>query len=223
MVKLAYLADISHINQLNESLHGPGEHILTASEKVLRFKHKLNIWKHSVAKKDLHMLPLLDGVLSGEGYQQISKHIVAHLDELRSKIQYYFPSISTQTYAWVMDPYSESAAQPGSLTITEEEELCELQSSQALQKSFTERSLDQFWVSVKKKYPALHRKAVNILLQFSSSYACEKAFSCLARLKNTERSRFVSVEDEIRVSLSKVRPRIESLCSKKACSTSKSK
>lgn len=224
MLKLAYLADIfSHINHLNESLQGPAENILTASDKVLRFKHKLNTWKHSVAKRDLDMFPLLYGVLSGEGYQQISRHIVPHLDELRSKIQYYFPSISTQTYTWVMDPYSETAAQPGSLTKTEEEELCELQSSQALQKRFTERSLDQFWVSVQKKYPALHRKAVNILLQFSSSYACEKAFSCLARLKSTERNRFVSVEDEIRVSLSKVRPRIESLCSKKACSTSKSK
>lgn len=224
MFKLAYLADIfSHINQLNESLQGSGENILTASDKVLRFKHKLNTWKHSVAKRDLEMFPLLYGVLTEEGYHHISRHIVAHLDELRSKIQHHFPCISTETYTWVMDPYSETAAQPGSLTRAEEEELCELQSSQALQRRFNERSLDQFWVSVQKRYPALHRKAVNILLQFSSSCACEKAFSCLARIKSTERNRFVSVEDEIRVSLSKVRPRIQSLCSRKGCSTSRSK
>lgn len=201
--KLAYLADIfQHIKQLNESLQEPGEHILAATDKVLRFKYTLNIWRHSVAKGKLDMFPLLVEVSSEEDSQQVSNLIVNHLDELRKKILYYFPSISTQEYGWVREPYSETAIQPGRLTLTEEEELCELQSSDVLRERFAEMSLEKFWVSVQNRFPNIHRKAVNILLQFSSSYSCEKVFSCLASIKNTDRNKLVSVEDELRMCLS---------------------
>jgi hypothetical protein len=65
------------------------------------------------------------------------------------------------------------------LTLREEEELYELQSDYTLKKKFTDLSLDKFWISVKEEYPAIHRKAINILLQFVTSYMCEQAFSCL--------------------------------------------
>jgi hypothetical protein len=41
---------------------------------------------------------------------------------------------------------------------------------------FTDLSLDKFWISVKEEYSAIHRKAINTLLQFSTSYRCEQAF-----------------------------------------------
>jgi hypothetical protein len=41
---------------------------------------------------------------------------------------------------------------------------------------------------VKEEYPAIHRKAINILLQFSSSYMCEQAFSCLSSIKSKGRT-----------------------------------
>jgi hypothetical protein len=34
--------------------------------------------------------------------------------------------------------------------------------------SFTDLSLDKFWISVKEEYPALHWKAINTLLRFST-------------------------------------------------------
>ena len=47
--KLSYLADIFyHMNQLNKSLQGPRENILTSSDKILAFKKKLDLWKSHV-------------------------------------------------------------------------------------------------------------------------------------------------------------------------------
>jgi hypothetical protein len=60
-------------------------------------------------------------------------------------------------------------------------------------------NLNKFWISIEIEYPTIHRKPVNILLQFSTSYMCEQAFSRLTSIKNKDRNRLLSVKDEIRV------------------------
>jgi hypothetical protein len=87
-------------------------------------------------------------------------------------------------YGWLRNPYSESSAQPENLILKEVEELCELQSDRTLTMRFTVLSLDTLWISMEEEYPAIHRKAVDILLQFSTLYICEQAFSCLTNMKN---------------------------------------
>jgi hypothetical protein len=82
----------------------------------------------------------------------------------------------------VRDPFSETSAQTENLTLREEEELCELQSDRTLKMRFADLPLDKFWISVKEEYPAIHRKAMNILLQVLTSYMCEQAFSCLTSI-----------------------------------------
>ena len=133
----------------------------------------MNLWKKHVAKGNLEMFSLLHGLKSEEGYQKISSLIESHPKELFIRIGNYFLSLSTKAYDWVRDPYSESCSHPENLTLKEEEELCELQCDCTLKIRFTDLSLDKFWISVKEKYPAIHRKAINILLQFSTSYMCE--------------------------------------------------
>ena len=119
---LAYLADIfHHMNQLNKSLQGPRENVLTSSDKILAFKRKLNLWKNHVAKGNLEMFQLLLELKSEEGCQQISGLIETHLEDLWIRIEHYFPSLSTQVYDWVRDPYSESSGHPENLTLKEEE------------------------------------------------------------------------------------------------------
>jgi hypothetical protein len=90
---------------------------------------------------------------------------------------------------WARNPHSKSSAQPENLILREEEELCELQSDHTLKMRFT----DKFWICIKEEYPAIHRKAVNILLQFSTSYMCEQAFSCLTSIKSKDRNHPISV------------------------------
>jgi hypothetical protein len=124
--KVAYLADIfHHMNQLNKSLQGPRENVLTSSEKIPGFKRKLNLWKNHVVKGNIEMFPLLLVLKSEEGYQQVSSLVANHPEELWNKIKHYFLSVSTQVYDWVRSPYSEPSAQPENLTLREEEGLCE--------------------------------------------------------------------------------------------------
>jgi hypothetical protein len=78
-------------------------------------------------------------------------------------------------------------------------ELSELQSDCTVKMRCTDLPLDKFWISVKEEYPAIHRKAMNILLQFAASYMCEQAFSCLTSIKSKDRHHLISVEDEIPV------------------------
>jgi hypothetical protein len=56
------------MNQLNKSLQGRRENVLTSSDKILAFKRKLNLWKNHFAKGNLEMFPLLLGLESEEGY-----------------------------------------------------------------------------------------------------------------------------------------------------------
>lgn len=216
---LAYMADIfCYLNQLNKSLQGSGENILTSSDKILGFKRKLQLWKDHVAKKNLGMFELLSGLKSKDGYQQISRVILPHLEKLLIKMDHYFPSLSIELYDWVRNPFSYTSVNIHDLTLKEEQELCDLQSDRSLKMRFDEMSLsklDIFWISVESEYPTIHRKAMNILLQFSTSYMCEQAFSCLRSIKTKDRNRLLSVEDEIRVCISKIRPRFHRLYSKK--------
>jgi hypothetical protein len=152
------------------SLQGPGENVLTSSDKILRFKRKLNLWKNHVVKGNLEMLPMLLGLEGEEGYQQVLSCIENHHENCRTKLN------TTQVYDWVSNPYCESSAQPKNLIFREEEELCELQTDYTF-KIFTDLSLDKFWISVKDEYPAIHRKAITTLPQFSTSYMCEQVFS----------------------------------------------
>jgi hypothetical protein len=90
----------------------------------------------------------------------------------------------------------------------EEEKLTELQCDRTLKMKFNEVPLDVFQISVRKEYLVISAKAVKILLQFST-YLCEQAFSCLTNIKGKERNHVRSLEEELSVCLSKIRPRIQ--------------
>jgi hypothetical protein len=81
-------------------------------------------------------------------------------------------------------------------------------------------SLDKFWIPVEEEYSAMRRKAIYILLQFSTLYLYEQAFSCLTSIKSKGRNRLISVEHEICVCYSKVRPKIKYLWDKEQAQVS---
>jgi hypothetical protein len=72
---------------------------------------------------------------------------------------------------------------------------------------------------VREEYSAIHSH-VAMLLQLSASYMCKHAVSCLTSIKSKDRNRVISVGDEFRVCLPKVRPRIKYLCSRKLAQVS---
>jgi hypothetical protein len=81
------------MTQLNNSLQGPGENVLTSSDKILRFKRKLNHWKNHAVRGNLYIFPLLLGLESEEGYWQVSSLIENHTEKLGNTVKHVFPSV----------------------------------------------------------------------------------------------------------------------------------
>ncbi|XP_050066484.1 zinc finger BED domain-containing protein 5-like [Aphis gossypii] len=98
------------------------------------------------------------------------------------------------------------------LKLVEEENLCSIKNDRTLQLKFKEITLNKFWIYVSKEYPEISIKALTILLPFSTSYLCEQGFSALANIKNKKREKLNSLEEEMRVCLSTIRPRIKNIC-----------
>ena len=100
------------------------------------------------------------------------------------------------------------------LNLKEEEELIDIRNDGNIKLLHREMPLDKFWIKIQNEYPNIGEKALVILLQFSTTYLCETAFSVLTNLKTRKRERLFVVEEEMRVALSNVRPNIERICAK---------
>lgn len=216
-MKLAYLSDIYvHLNALNTSMQGPKENILTSTDKLLAFKNKLNVWEKHISKGNMEMFPRLHQIQTDVDYEELLVLISSHLKSLTENLDKYFPSLSIEAYDWVRNPFSElPQASNNTMSLQEEEELTGLHCDRTLMIKFNEVTPDAFWISIRQEYPLISTKAVNILLQFSTSYLSEQAFSCLNHIKSKSRNCLLSVEEEMRVSLSKIRPNIQELTKKK--------
>jgi hypothetical protein len=119
--------------------------------------------------------------------------------------------LSIEKYDWVRNPFVEASSED-QFTLDEQEQLAELFNNRTLKLKHSEENLNTFWIGVGKVHPNISQKAQIILLQFSTTYLCELGFSALATVKNTKRERLLTVEDELRVCLSKIRPRIQQIC-----------
>ncbi|XP_067123773.1 SCAN domain-containing protein 3-like [Centruroides vittatus] len=119
---------------------------------------------------------------------------------------------SVEDIDWVCNPF---VAISESLPIHLQEELAELKADRTLKLKLLEVPLDTFWLTVKSEYPAISEMAVNMLLPFSTTYLCELGFSTLTEIKTSKRERLRSIDEEMRVALSTVPPRIIRLCAAK--------
>ncbi len=76
----------------------------------------------------------------------------SHLESLSEKLDKYFPSLSSNTYDCVRNPFTEfSLSTENLLSLQKEEELSELQCDRTLKIKFNEVSLDKFWISAKQE------------------------------------------------------------------------
>ena len=135
------------------------------------------------------------------------------MDTFLINLDNYFPSISVDQYNWLGSPFVEFEPSEEQLTLTEEE-LASVLSDRTLKLKHSELSLNAFWLLVEKEYPAIAQKALRLLVQFSTSYLCEFGFSALTTIKYKRRAQLLSVEDELRVCLSKTQPNLKELCKK---------
>ncbi|XP_040582761.1 protein FAM200A-like [Lepeophtheirus salmonis] len=142
----------------------------------------------------------------------VQKFITAHLQSLLEHFNKYFPEeTAPEKYDWIRSPFTVTRAYH--LTSDLEDALVELSSDRTLQAAFNTKTLVEFWISVEREYPQLSKAAMHLLIPFGSTYLCEKTFSALTYIKNKYRSR-LNVEEDLRVAVSKIKPRMDLLCSK---------
>ena len=204
---LAYLVDIfQHLNSLNKSMQGKNENILTSTDKMKAFQKKIAIWKRNSRDDNFEMFPSV----SKTHVKKMMPIIAEHLTTLEEKLEFYFPSLNVDRYDWIRNPFIEIPTDAG-LVLAEEEELACISSDRGLKIKYEELSLDKFWISIREEYPSTAKKALSVLIQFSTSYLCELGFSSLTNIKCKKRQNIQCIEEELRVCLSHIRPDIKKI------------
>ncbi|XP_057191418.1 SCAN domain-containing protein 3-like [Triplophysa rosa] len=213
MAKLAYLADIFNIlNSLNLSIQGGHTSILEVSNKITAFMKKTVLWRRRIQDGITDMFPQLSEFLHTNNLSvaTVRKVATSHLTSLSEHFSSYFSDVNTDAWDWVHDPFAPAATANG-LTGKAEEQLLELSCDRTLKARFQQVNLANFWPSLSHEYPELTAEAMQILLPFPTTYLCESSFSTLTAMKNKYRAR-LQEEDDLRVCLSTITPRIGKLC-----------
>uniref|UniRef100_A0A8C2E398 HAT C-terminal dimerisation domain-containing protein n=1 Tax=Cyprinus carpio TaxID=7962 RepID=A0A8C2E398_CYPCA len=214
VTRLAYLSCIfEKLNGLNVSLQGENTNILYLNDKVQAFARKLVRWRERVEMGRIDMFSELEEFMEENALSvnSIKASITAHLQSLLDHFHKYFPEgDAPDQYDWIRSPFNVTTA--NHLASDMEDALIELSTDRTLRTALDGKTLDEFWVSVALEYPQLSKAALDVLMQFGSTYLCEKTFSALTYIKNKHRSR-LNVEDDLRVGISKIKPRVDLLCS----------
>ncbi|KAL2101246.1 hypothetical protein ACEWY4_003007 [Coilia grayii] len=220
LASLSYLVDVfDRLNGLNLSLQGRETHVLLLADRVDAFAQKLDLWRGRISRGNCDMFPSLADFISDSGtshdFSSLFQTASEHLSELKKQFALYFTE-DYRSFAWVRDPFVCAA---NDLSIDMQEQLIELKSDRRLQQLFSSCPLSSFWVALMQEYPQLCDVALKILLPFASTYLCEAGFSKMTALKTKYRAR-AQIEDDLRLCLSNIEPRIEDLCKAKQAQVS---
>ncbi|XP_075472991.1 protein FAM200B [Ascaphus truei] len=209
---LCYLSDIfEKMNDLNSSLQGKNSNILSMGDKISTFLQKLTLWKHKYEAGSCEMFQCLSEFIeaSNANPREIDSVIKTHLENLHQNLSERFRDLQTGELHWIGNPFDTDVGSTH-LPLTDQEKLIELSNDSTLKIEFKKKSLTSFWVTMKREYPDISAKAIDVLLPFPSTYLCEATFSKLATLKSKNRSR-LDVEPELRVAVSGISPRMDVL------------
>lgn len=113
-----------------------------------------------------------------------------------------------------MDPVTQNI-ENCKLSMGEQESLIELLCDDSLKAKFQSSiSRSHFWLSIKSEYPELSEKAMKILIQFSTTYLCEKTFSSVTSIKTRYRSR-LEIKSALYLAVTSLEPNIREIISNK--------
>ncbi|XP_073510794.1 protein FAM200C-like [Phyllobates terribilis] len=220
---LAYMADIfSALNHLNQQMQGGGVNIMEAEENLKAFKKKLPLWKRRTENNNFANFLLLDNCvrkikdMSGIGdisvSMELKQTIATHLDELAKSLDGYFPTRESYP-AWMKLPFM-FAVETADVNYEYLDEIIEIQQSQVQQQHFRTTTRSTFWCRQLEKYPIIAKKALEFFIPFVTTYLCEQSFSRMLDIKTKKRNR-LCCENDMRLALAKVKPRISELVSQK--------
>ncbi|GMH35000.1 hypothetical protein BSKO_02861 [Bryopsis sp. KO-2023] len=219
MLKVCYLSDIfTLVNELNISMQGRDETIITLSERLVAFKAKLKLWKGKMEKDRLAPFPSLNGYvdewIDDVNFEDVKSSLVSHLEQLIDDFDRYIPDDQLlMGQAWIRNPFLVNVRE-----LEEEdgvaEDLIDIQHDGNLRILFGTSRLSEFWTTVAKEKPLAGEKPLALLVPFSTTYLCEQGFSALTMIKTKLRNR-LDPQDDLRLTLTKVMLDIEKLVSNK--------
>lgn len=114
---------------------------------------------------------------------EILPFVLEHLTALENSLIKYFPNLDISKYDRINDPFDRNISII-ECSLEEEEVLAELRNNRTLLLKHKNASINEFWIYVTKIYANICKKALLILLQFSTSYLCEQGFSTLVKYQN---------------------------------------
>jgi len=131
----------------------------------------------------------------------------------------YFPTdreVLLKDHEWILNPFSV-CQKPSCLSSIEYKSLIDITSDSTLKSTFSSNSYVQFWQNLKNtSFDDLSRKAITILLPFTTTYLCEAGFRPIRLLKSKTKYRnHLNVEPDLRIQLSQIEPDIAKLSKSK--------
>ena len=210
---LAYMADIFDVlNHLNQQMPGSGVNIIEAEENLRALQKKLPLWKRRTENDCVSKIEDVSGIGDISVPGELKQAFAIHLDELAKSLDGYFPTRESYP-AWVRQPFTFSVA---TADVNDEylDEIIELQQSQVQRQLFRTTTLSTFWCHQIAAYPLISKNALEILIPFVTTYLCEQSFSMMVDIKTKKRNRFCC-ENDMRVALAKLKPRISEIVSER--------
>ncbi|KAK1332829.1 hypothetical protein QTO34_006360 [Cnephaeus nilssonii] len=219
VAKLAYLADIfSLLNELNISLQGQLKDVFTLRGKMDAFQKKILLWQMWLAE-DLQMFSNFDEYMREKDLNRqvvLVTLVQQHLQSLTESFSHYYPKKEDPRHGnmWIIDTFAANI-EDSNLNVNEKESLINLSLDNSLKAKFqSSLSRPHFWISIKSEYPLLSEKAMKILIQFSTTYLCEKTFSSVTAIKTQNRSQ-LEINTALRLAVMSLESKIHKLISSK--------
>ncbi|XP_075696915.1 protein FAM200C-like [Rhinoderma darwinii] len=192
---LAYMADIfAALNHLNQQMQGEND----------------NFANFPLLDDCVSKIEDVSGIGDISVPAELKQAIATHLDELAKSLDGYFPTRESYP-AWVRQPFTFSV-ETTDVNDKYLDEIIEIQQSQVQQQLFRTTTLSTFWCQQMVTYPVIAKKALEIFIPFVTTYLCKQSFSRMLDIKMKKRNR-LCCENDMRVALAKVKPRISELVS----------
>lgn len=187
-------------------MQGRGGNIFKFEDKICSFQEKCDLWLRKTRNQDFSSFPNLN-FCSGKNKFQDS--VIDHLKMLKEEFARYFPSQgSIPLKAMVQNPFTVKVDE---VSAHLQEVLIDLKNDSVCRDYFEKEDLEKFWVKRAGAHQQLRKEAVKFLTVFSSTYLCEQGFSSLCYVKNKFRNKLQNVEEDLRIALGKIPPRIDLL------------
>ena len=200
-------------------MQGKNSNVLTLKDKVNGFLKKLQLWINLAQTSKFIMFPCLNNFIENQemDIELIKSSISDHLNSLKNNfLKYFLPDVDTSRFNWVQNPFAASGDTVQHLPVKAQEEFADLSTDTQLKLKFKKQPLSSFWLDIKPEFPLLADLAIEILLPFASTYACEAAFSAVTTLKNKNRCAPKSVEMVLRTALTTIEPMFDEILKKQA-------